>query len=89
MIQSLEENKGGIQRLESATLLFQEHIQESRMVDVDTFNRLYTRKKIHGGKHQVAYQLNHFFLSELLMVKDLFVEVAIFQAWGLITNVLG
>lgn len=42
LIRSLEEKKGGIRRLEPAPFIFQDLIQDLKLVEVDTMNGKHT-----------------------------------------------
>ena len=67
-ITSLEENKGGLRRLDFEHLAFKDFIQDRKLVDLETSNGIYTWNNSQGGSHQVACKLYIFLISESLML---------------------
>eukprot|EP00253_Pinus_taeda_P033060 PITA_33060 len=82
LIRSLEEKNGGIRKVDQYMSMFNDMIDELRLVDIQTINKICTWNNRRGGKNQIASRLDHFLVSEPVMNKDVFVEAKIMPCLG-------
>eukprot|EP00253_Pinus_taeda_P011292 PITA_11292 len=82
LIRSLEEKKGGIRKADQYMEMFNDMIDELRLVDIQTINGICTWNNRRGGKNQIALRLDRFLVSEPVMNKDVFVEAKIMPCLG-------
>eukprot|EP00253_Pinus_taeda_P004972 PITA_04972 len=82
LIRSLEEKKGGIRKADQYMSMFNDMIDELRLVDIHTINGICTWNNRRGGKNQIASRLDHFLVSEPIMTKDVFIEAKIIPFLG-------
>eukprot|EP00253_Pinus_taeda_P017271 PITA_17271 len=82
LIRSLEEKKGGIRKADQYMGMFNDMIDELRLVDIQTINGICTWNNRRGGKNQIASRLDRFLVSEPVMNKDVFVEEKIMPCLG-------
>eukprot|EP00253_Pinus_taeda_P017089 PITA_17089 len=82
LIRSLEEKKGGIRKADQYMSMFNDMIDELRLVDIHTINGICTWNNRRGGKNQIASRLDRFLVSEPVMNKDVFIEAKIMPCLG-------
>lgn len=82
LIRSLEEKMGGIRKPDQYMEMFNDMIDDIRLVDIQTINGVYTWNNRRGGKNQIASRLDRFLVSETIMNKDVFVEEKIMPSLG-------
>eukprot|EP00253_Pinus_taeda_P026041 PITA_26041 len=82
LIRSLEEKKGGIRKADQYMSMFNDTIDEFRLVDIHTINGICTWINRRGVKNQIASRLDHFLVSEPIMNKDVFIEAKIMPCVG-------
>lgn len=82
IILNLEEKRGGIRCLESSFEAFNDIIEYLLLVDIKTQNWIHTWNNRWGGHHQITCWLNHFLLSEDLILRDLVLEASILLFMG-------
>lgn len=62
--------------------MFNDMIDDLRLVDIQTINGICTWNNRRGGKNQIASRLDRFLISETIMNKDFFVEAKIMPSLG-------
>ena len=68
LIKNLDEKKGGIHNLNSASNHFNAVIDDLNLIDVRTSNGIFTWNKKQAGDRGIAYHLDHFLISESIMM---------------------
>ena len=68
MIRNLDEKKGGIQNLNSASNHFNAIINDLNLIDVKTSNGIFTWNNKQTGDRGIACRLDRFLISELVMM---------------------
>jgi hypothetical protein len=84
IITGLEEKKGGTRTLGKDSEHFNSFISLRNLIDVSTDNGLYTWTNRHSGDQQVSNRLDHFLLSEAVMMDGLAWNATIINSPGLI-----
>ena len=68
IIQSLEEKKGGLQRMTQVNEIFNQTIEDLSLVDLRTANSTFTWHNNRTGDRSIACHLDHFLISEDIMM---------------------
>ena len=82
MIKSLNEKTGGVCRVDADMELFQDTINDQRVVDITTTNGNHTQNNRRGGRHQIASRLDRFLIYKEIARKDIFLEAMILLEMG-------
>jgi hypothetical protein len=82
IILTLEEKKGGKKHLEQDNIKLQELIDSLKLVDIETGNGTFTWSNRQSGPQQIASRLDHFLISETLMLEGPMVEANILPKSG-------
>jgi exonuclease III len=82
MILTLEEKRGGKKRLEHDSLKFQELLDQHKLVDIENGNGTFTWTNKRSGHQQIACRLDHFLISETLLLEGPLVESNILPKAG-------
>jgi hypothetical protein len=60
--------KGGVRSISTTSTSFNKLIEEMHLVDIRTTNGLFTWQNKHSGERHIASRLDHFLVSESIMV---------------------
>jgi exonuclease III len=82
MILTLEEKRGGKKRLEQDNIKFQELLDQHKLVDIENGNGTFTWTNKRSGHQQIACRLDHFLLSETLLLEGPLIESNILPKAG-------
>lgn len=82
LVNSLDKKQSRIQRLDVDSILFQETITTSNLIDIKTVNGTFTWNNRGGGVQQVASKLDRFIISEDIVRWDIFLEASILPSHG-------
>jgi exonuclease III len=82
MIHNLDEKRGGTRRLEPESGDFQNLIDNSNLIDLETSNGTFTWTNRRTRTHQIACRLDHFLLSDSLMLEGTTLETCILDIHG-------
>jgi exonuclease III len=82
IIRSLEEKKGGSRRLDQDSCDFNNLIDDLRLIDLEVNNGIHTWTNRRTRAHQIACKLDHFLISEPLMMDGTAMESTILNLPG-------
>lgn len=82
MITSLLEKKGGLRKLNRDGEFFIDFIDNARLVDVYTKHGKFTWNNRRGGERLISSRLDHFLVSESLLLDGTVVESNILPSGG-------
>ena len=74
MITSLGENKGGLMRLNWDVEALSHFIRSSKLIDILPKSGMYTWNNKRGGDRKIASRLDHFLITEDILLEGVTVE---------------
>jgi hypothetical protein len=82
LIRNLDEKKGGIWHLEHESSDFQNLIDNTDLIDLESPNGTFTWKNRRTRIHQIAYRLDWFLISDSLLLEGTALEASILDFHG-------
>jgi hypothetical protein len=77
MILTLKEKRGGKKRLEQDSAKFQELLDLHKLIEIENGNATFTSMNKRTGPQQISCRLDHFLLSETLLLEGPLIESTI------------
>ena len=82
IIRSLEEKKGGVRAISATSTLFNKFIDEMKLVDIRSTNRLFTWQNKQSRERHIASRLNWFLVFESVLAGRGDIGAIVFPATG-------
>jgi exonuclease III len=82
LIRNLDEKRGGIRHLEPESGDFQNILDNTNLIDLETSNGTFTWTNRRTKMHQIACRLDRFLISDSLLLEGTTLEVSILDFHG-------